>query len=157
MIQKLKRWVNFPPEQTAAVPSCEDKRASDNTAGQNQPQSDTNREDNPAQASNLEENRTTESEPEPRKELGTDDVANGNTERRAVGNKSPCEAPDKSPDVNSSDAQPQDTSREEAASNKDFPEYPLFPLSRGFCLSLTRALDSFRAALEKAHLPDCLE
>ncbi|XP_015778491.1 PREDICTED: (E3-independent) E2 ubiquitin-conjugating enzyme-like [Acropora digitifera] len=157
LIQKLKRWVNFPPEQTAAVPSCEDKRASDNTAGQNQPQSDTNREDNSAQASNLEENRTTESEPEPRKELSTDDVANGDTERRAVGNKRPCEAPDKSPDVNSSDAQPQDTSREEAASNKDFPEYPLFPLSRGFCLSLTRALDSFRAALEKAHLPDCLE
>lgn len=157
LIQKLKRWVNFPPEQTAAVPSCEDKRASDNTAGQNQPQSDTNREDNSAQASNLEGNRATESEPEPRKELSTDDVANGDTERRAVGNKRPCEAPDKSPDVNSSAAQPQDTSREEAASNKDFPEYPLFPLSRGFCLSLTRALDSFRAALEKAHLPDCLE
>lgn len=153
MIQKLKCWVDFPPEQTAAVPSCEDKRASDNTAGQKEPQSDAKREDNPVQASNDEENRTTESEPEPRKELSTNDV----TERRAVGNERPCEAPDKSPDVNSSAAQPQDTSREEAASNKDFPEYPLFPLSRGFCLSLTRALDSFRAALEKAHLPDCLE
>ena len=157
MLQKLKRWVDFPPEQTAAVPSCEDKRASDNTSGQNQPQNDTNPEDRPAQVSNHEETCTTESEPEPRKELSSDDVTNVNTERRAFDNKRPCKAPDKSPDVNSLAAQPQDTSREEEASNKDFPEYPLFPLSRGFCLSLARALDSLRAALEKAHLPDCLE
>ena len=42
-------------------------------------------------------------------------------------------------------------------SEKNVPDYPLFPLSRGFCLSLVRALDSFEAALEKAQLPDCSE
>lgn len=32
------------------------------------------------------------------------------------------------------------------------PDYPLFPLSRGFCLSLRRALESFQKALDKAVL-----
>ena len=43
------------------------------------------------------------------------------------------------------------------SSEKIAPDYPLFPLSRGFCLSLGRALESFQTALERAGLTDCSE
>ena len=61
------------------------------------------------------------------------------------------------PDGKPSNVQPQGVCQEAMTSEKNGPAYPLFPLSRGFCLSLVRALDSFEAALEKAHLPDCSE
>ena len=41
---------------------------------------------------------------------------------------------------------------ETAAQTK--PDFPLFPVSRGFCLSLRRNLDSLNAALEKARLAE---
>lgn len=62
-----------------------------------------------------------------------------------------------SPEGKLSNAETQGACQGAAASDKIVPDYPLFPLSRGFCLSLKRALDSFHAALEKAQLPDCRE
>lgn len=45
-----------------------------------------------------------------------------------------------------------DTCQGAASWEKIGPDYPLFPLSRGFCLSLQRALESFQNALDKAGL-----
>ena len=56
-----------------------------------------------------------------------------------------------------SNIEPQGECQGAITSEKNVPDYSLFPLSRGFCLSLVRALDSFEAALEKAQLPDCSE
>ncbi|XP_068716631.1 (E3-independent) E2 ubiquitin-conjugating enzyme-like [Montipora capricornis] len=151
LIQKLKRWVDLPCEQTAAVSSCqfEDGLAADSVTGQNKPEND-NGSDNVycgekvTQASNHGERKDQSGVTE-------------RNERRAVDDKQPCKDFDKSPNGTSSAAQSQGACQGEAAASNSSPDYPLFPLSRGFCLSLTRALDSFRAALERAHLPDCLE
>ena len=48
--------------------------------------------------------------------------------------------------------EPQGACQGAMTSEKNVPDYPLFPLSPGFFLSLLRALNSFEAALEKAHL-----
>ena len=61
------------------------------------------------------------------------------------------------PEGKPSNVQPQGACQGAVTSEKNVPDYPLFPLSRGFCLSLVRALNSFEAALEKAQLPDCSE
>ena len=61
------------------------------------------------------------------------------------------------PDGKPSNVEPQGECQGAVTSEKNVPDYPLFPLSRGFCLSLVRALDSFEAALEMAQLPDCSE
>ena len=59
------------------------------------------------------------------------------------------------PEGKPSNVQPQFACQGAMTSEKNVSDYPLFPLSRGFCLSLVRALDSFEATLEKAQLPDC--
>ena len=61
------------------------------------------------------------------------------------------------PEGKPSNVEPQFACQGAMTSQKNVPDYPLFPLSRGFCLSLVRALNSFEAALEKAQLPDCSE
>ena len=61
------------------------------------------------------------------------------------------------PEGKPSNVEPQGECQGAMTSEKNVLDYPLFPLSRGFCLSLVRALDSFEAALEKAQLPDCSE
>ena len=45
-----------------------------------------------------------------------------------------------------SNIEPQGECQGAITSEKNVPDYSLFPLSRGFCLSLVRALDSFEAA-----------
>ena len=50
------------------------------------------------------------------------------------------------PDGKPLNVQPQRACQEAMTSEKNVPDYPLFPLSRGFCLNLVRALDSFKAA-----------
>lgn len=60
-----------------------------------------------------------------------------------------------SPEGKTLNAESQGACKGATSSVKIAPDYPLFPVSRGFCLSLGRALESFQTALEKAGLMDC--
>lgn len=62
-----------------------------------------------------------------------------------------------SPEGKTLNAENQGACQGATSSEKAAPDYPLFPVSRGFCLSLGRALESFQTALEKAGLTDCSE
>ena len=161
MIHKFKCWIDLSHEQAGTVPACnkgaaggsleqkeqrsESKAACSNDVSNNDVKavavSGCNREQTVGELETKEEVR--------HKEPCSNDVTE---DGQATGNcvKPPNNTPDQS-------AEGKPSCQGATASDKNVPDYPLFPLSRGFCLSLTRALDSFRTALEKAHLPDCLE
>lgn len=49
------------------------------------------------------------------------------------------------------------TSEAAGSSAVSIPDYPLFPLSKGFCMSIKRCLESFKTALQKAQLAESTE
>ena len=60
------------------------------------------------------------------------------------------------PEEKPSYVQPQGACQGAMTSEKNVPDYFLFPLSRGFCLSLVRAFDSFEATLERINCQTAL-
>lgn len=173
MIQKLKRWINLSHQQAITVPCCSGEQISNSygTVCALEQKEQTSESELPCgadvsesgimQATAVpvcisEDTASTVEEPnedERRRELGSDVVAEI-VEKPGGGVKLPNTAYNQSAEGKPPDAQTEAASQGAAASDKNVPDFPLFPLSRGFCLSLTRALDSFRETLEKAHLPD---
>lgn len=174
MIRKFKRWIELPNEQATAVPSCDNGVS----VSELRPKQESSRNDlacsndvsvvdndvlQVSQAVSVPGCRSG-GDQEPKEEIGQNKLAysNGVSENGAVKEaKSPetglasCLQP--SPGGKSLNAENQGACAGASSSEKIAPDYPLFPLSRGFCLSLGRALESFHTALEKAGLTDCSE
>lgn len=180
MIRKFKRWIELSNEQATAVPSCDNGNPVGNDASVSEPQpmeegslndlassSDVNAIDNDVlqdlQAMSVPGCRSV-GERKPKEEISQNELAysNGVSENGAVKEAKGPETSgasylQPSPEGKSLNAENQGACAGATSSEKISPDYPLFPLSRGFCLSLGRALESFQTALEKAGLTDCSE
>ena len=168
MIHKFKRWIDLSHEQAATVPACNSSATRESLEQKEQinkikaaGSSDASNNGDKAVAVSGCNREQTVGKLEPNEEVhhkepcSNDVTEDGQTTGSCV--KRPNNASDQSAEGKPSDAETQVACQGAGASDKNVPDYPLFPLSRGFCLSLTRALDSFRTALEKAHLNDSVE
>lgn len=174
MIRKFKRWIELSNEQATAVPNC----GNDVSVSELRPMEESSQNDLACSSDvNVIDNDVLQisqtmsvpgccnfGDQEPKEEIGQNKLAysNGVSENGAAKDaKSPetskasCLQP--SPGGKSLNAENQGASAGTTSSEKISPDYPLFPVSRGFCLSLGRAVESFQTALEKAGLTDCSE
>lgn len=140
MLQKFKRWIELSHEQATPVPACDNEHTVENhaTVGGLEPKEEKkerNGENELAYSNGIAQNGAMKEakDPETRGASCVQPSSEGKTLN--VENQSACQGA--------------------TSLVKNVPDYPLFPLSRGFCLSLGRALQSFQTALEKARLPDC--
>lgn len=178
MIRKFKCWIELSNEQANAVPSCDNSNLVGNDASISELQpveessrnvaacnSDVNVIDNDvlqvSQAMSV-FGCHSGSEQELEEEVSQNELAYSNdlSENGAVKESNGHETSgasylQPSPEGKSLNTENQGACAGAASSVKSVPDYPLFPLSRGFCLSLGRALESFQTALEKAGLKDC--
>ena len=179
MIRKFKRWIELSNEQATVVPSCDNSNPAgkDASVSELQPMEESSRNDLAGSSDvNVVDNDVLQGpqamsvpgcgsgEQEPKEEISQNELAysNGFSENGAVKET-------KSPETGGAGyLQPTLEGRSLKADNqgacagatspeKISSDYPLFPLSRGFCLSLGRALESFQTALERAGLTDCTE
>lgn len=172
MIRKFKRWIELSQEQASAVPSC-DKEGSVNdraTVDELEPKEESGNDvinDDVMRATaapgcNNEEVAAV-GKLELKEELCPNEHAYSNgVAENSAGEVKPPEATagsglQPSPEGKTLNAESQGACKGATSSVKIAPDYPLFPVSRGFCLSLGRALESFQTALEKAGLVDCSE
>lgn len=174
MIRKFKRWIELSNEQATAVLNC----GNDVSVSELRPMKESSQNDLACSSDvNVIDNDVLQisqtmsvpgcrnfGDQEPKEEIGQNKLAysNGVSENGAAKDaKSPetskasCLQP--SPGGKSLNAENQGASAGATSSEKISPDYPLFPVSRGFCLSLGRAVESFQTALEKAGLTDCSE
>ena len=177
MIRKFKRWIELSNEQATAVPSCDNGNPAGNDASVSELQpmeqssrnvlacnSDVNVIDNDVLPAMSVPGCHSGCEQEPKEEISQNEFAysNGVSENGAVEEAKGPETSgasylQPSPEGKTLNAENQGACAGATSSEKIAPDYPLFPLSRGFCLSLGRALESFQTALEKAGLTDCSE
>ena len=154
MIRKFKRWIDSFYEQAVTVPGCDNEDKIKVDALEQKEERSENKHAHSSDVSGDDEIRATAVPSCYSEESVKDDEEAKNVDKLT------CNGSDQSAACNDgkpSNAETQGACQGAAASVKGVPDYPLFPLSRGFCLSLTRALESFQAALEKAQLPDCSE
>ena len=175
MIRKFKRWIELSNEQATAVPSCDNgvlsvsnlRPMEESSRNDLACSNDVNVIDNDvlqvSQAISVPGCRNF-GDQEAKEEIGQNKLAysNGVSENGAVKEAKGPETSgarflQPSPGGTSLNAENQGACAGATSSEKIAPDYPLFPLSRGFCLSLGRALESFQTALEKAGLKDCSE
>lgn len=173
MIRKFKRWIELSQEQATAVPSCDNEGTVKDhaTVRELKPQDESENDvidDDVMRATAVpgcnNEEIAEVGKLEPKEELSQNEHAynNGVSDNGAVKEvKNPetaaegCLQP--TPEGKTLNAENQGACQGATSSEKIAPDYPLFPVSRGFCLSLGRALESFQIALEKAGLTDCSE
>ena len=170
MIRKFKRWIELSNEQATTVPSCDNGNAVGNGASVSklQPMEESSQNDvacnsDVSQAMSV-PGCQSGGEQEPKEERSQNEFAysKGVSQNGAVKEAKGPETSGESylqPTVEgkSLNAENQGACAGATSSETISPDYPLFPLSRGFCLSLGRALESFQTALEKARLADCSE
>lgn len=177
MIRKFKRWIELSNEQATTVPSCDNGNpvGNDASVSELQPKEESSRNELACSSDvNVIDNDVLQAmsvsgcrnggELEPKEEISHNELtySNGVSENGAVKETKDPEANganylQPSPEGKSLDVENQGACAGATSPEKIAPDYPLFPLSRGFCLSLGRALESFQTALEKAGLTDCSE
>ena len=171
MIRKFKRWIALFHEQATAVPGCDGEKATNDEVKVNELEEKGPRSENENacmnDTSNVDTMEAKVASSCIREECVQTHAMSGELlTNDEVHHTEPCsngvskDDSDQSavlPEGKPSNVEPQGACQGAMTSEKNVPDYPLFPLSRGFCLSLLRALDSFEAALEKAQLPDCSE
>lgn len=184
MIRKLKRWIDLFQEEATTVPGCknQDPVRDHASAGDLEPKEESGRDNltcsNDVIANDaipattvpgcnneqIIKDHSTVGELEPNEEKGQNGLVDENsvTENGVTNEAKDPEAKGEScldPSLEGKSLNTENESVCQGATSweKIGPDYPLFPLSRGFCLSLRRALESFQAALDKAGLTNCLE
>ena len=180
MIRKFKRWIELSNEQVTAVPSCDNGSpvGNDASVSELQPMEESSRNDLACSSEvRVIGNDVLQGlqampgsgchgggEQTPKEEISQNELAysSGVSESGAVKEANSPETHgasylQPSPQGKSLNAENQGACAGATLPEKIAPDYPLFPLSRGFCLSLGRALESFQTALEKAGLADCSE
>ena len=180
MIRKFKRWIELSNEQATTVPSCDNGNpvGNDASVSELQPMEESSRNDLPCSGNvNVIDNDVLQGlqampapgchgggEQTPKEEISQNELAysNGVSESGVVKEANSPETRGASylqPSLQgkSLNAENQGACAGATLPEKIAPDYPLFPISRGFCLSLGRALENFQIALEKAGLADCSE
>ena len=171
MIRKFKRWIALFHEQATAVPGCDGKKTINDEVKVNELEEKRPRNENENacinDTSNVDTMQAKVASSCIRVEFAQTHAMSGELlTSDEVHHTEPCSNGVSKDDSDQSavlregkpsNVEPQGACQGAMTSEKTVSDYPLFPLSRGFCLSLVRALDSFEAALEKAQLPDCSE
>lgn len=171
MIRKFKRWIALFHDQATTVPGCDGEETVNDEVKVNELEEKEQRNENEnvcmdgtsnndvmraKAASNCVREECVQAHAVPGELVPNDEVHHTEPGSNGV-SKDDSDQSAVLPEGKPSNVQPQGACQGAVTSEKNVPDYPLFPLSRGFCLSLVRALDSFEAALEKAQLPDCSE
>jgi len=178
MIRKFKRWIELSNEQATVVPSCDNGNPAgkDASVSELQQMEESSRNDLACNSVVNVDNDVLQApqtmsvpgcgsgEQEPKEEISQNELAcsDGISENGAVKEAKGPETsgagyPQSTLEGRSLNADNRGACAGATSPEKISPDYPLFPLSRGFCLSLRRALESFQTALEKAGLTDGAE